>query len=384
MDMEKKILIVAGEASGDLHAANLVDHLKKSLPNARFYGLGGKNMKAAGVEVLFDLTHLAVVGFVEILKHYSLFKKIFGDLIEKTKEIKPDIAILVDYPGFNLRLAKELKKMGVRVVYFISPQVWAWGRQRVTFIQNTIDLMLVLFKFEEDLYSDGKFNVKCVGHPLLDIVKPTVDREEYLDTIGFNKRDPVISLLPGSRHREVLNHLAIMLEAAQKIFQTHGNVQFLICRSSTVRREVFKEIIDKIKIDFPYKIIDDETYNGVNASNLVIVASGTATLETAILNKPMIIIYKVSFLTWVLARIFVKIPHIGLVNVVAGKKIVPELIQFDATPRKIAATSLKILEDKNRRDEISNDFAFLKNTLGVPGAYSRAADEINKFLTPGS
>jgi lipid-A-disaccharide synthase len=378
--METKVLIVAGEASGDCHAANLVNHLKKSLPQARFYGLGGKNMKAAGVELSFDLTSLAVVGFVEILKHYSLFKKIFDGLITKTKEIKPDVAILVDYPGFNLRLAKELKKMGVRIVYFISPQVWAWGRGRVTFIRDTIDLMLVLFKFEEDLYSDGRFNVKWVGHPLLDIVKPTVSRERYLDTIGFKKEGPVISLLPGSRHREVLNHLAIMLQAAQKIFRAQQGAQFFICRSSTVRREVFKEIIDKIPIDFPYKIVDDETYNGVNASDLVLVASGTATLETAVLNKPMIIIYKVSFLTWVLAKACVKIPHIGLVNVVAGKKIVPELVQFDATPRKIAATTLKILEDKNRREKISEDLTALKNSLGAPGAYSRAAQEIAKFL----
>lgn len=378
--MKKKILIVAGELSGDLHAAGLIRRLKALCPDCRFFGLGGKNMKAAGVDISFDLASLAVVGFVEVLKHYPLFKKIFDDILQKAAEEKPDAAILVDYPGFNLRLAKELKKMGIPVIYFISPQVWAWGRERLAFIRKTIGLMLVLFKFEEKLYQDGKFNVKFVGHPLLDTVQPTMSRNEVLDSAGLNKQALTIALLPGSREKEVSNHLPVMLEAARRIHRAKPGVQFLICRSSTVARQTMKSIIEKISIDFPYKILDNETYNGVSASDIAIVASGTATLETAILNKPMVIIYKVTLATWILAKLFVKIPDIGLVNVVAGKRIVPELVQFDATPAKIARTALEILNNPSKREKISLELSNLKNTLGSSGAYARAAEEISKFL----
>ncbi len=378
--MGKKILVVAGEASGDLHAANLVNELKKIYPDAYFYGLGGKNMSAAGVDIAFDLASMAVVGFVEILKHYSEFKKIFYDTLDRTKKERPDAAILVDYPGFNLKLAGELKKMGIPVIYFISPQVWAWGKERIKFIQKTISLMLVLFKFEEELYKQGDFNVKFVGHPLLDVAKPSVNREKLLESIDMDKNLTTISLLPGSRIKEISNLLPVMLHAAEKIYSKKRNVQFLICRAQTIGRQIFKDIIYKTKINFPYKVLDEATYDGINASELAIVASGTATLETAILNKPMVIIYKVSFLTWILAKLCVKIPHIGLVNVVAGHKIVPELIQFEATADKISDQCLQILEDKKLQEKIQADLYALKNTLGIPGAYQRAAEEIRKFL----
>ena len=378
--MEKKILIVAGEASGDIHAAHLVRRLKVLCPELSFYGLGGKNMRAAGVATSFDLTAFAVVGFFEILKNYGRFKKIFDDLVKKTEEEKPVAAILVDYPGFNLRLAQKLKKQNIKVIYFISPQVWAWGKKRIDFIRHHIDLMLVLFKFEEILYQNGQFNVKFVGHPLLDIVRTTTNRQKLLESIGFKPNVLNIALLPGSREREVANHLPVMLKAAQKIYEKFNNAQFLICRSTTVGRELFKNIIDKIKIDFAYKVLDDLTYDGIQASDLVVVASGTATLETAILNKPMVIVYRVSFLTWLLAKALIKIPSIGLVNVVAGQRIVPELVQFDATPNKIAKTTLELLEDKQTLEKIHADLYAVKNTLGIPGAYNRAAEEISKFL----
>ncbi|HQP91951.1 MAG TPA: lipid-A-disaccharide synthase [Candidatus Omnitrophota bacterium] len=378
--MEKKILIVAGEASGDLHASHLIQHLKNSMPDVKFYGLGGRNMKAAGADIVFDLTSIAVVGFFEILKHYSLFKKIFNDILEKTKVEKPDAAILVDYPGFNLRLAKELKNNGIPVIYFISPQVWAWGKNRISFIRKTINLMLVLFKFEETLYKDGKFNVKFVGHPLLDVVKAPKSKQALLSENGLKEGFETIALLPGSRNREILNHLPIMIEAAQKMLKENAKLQFLICRASSVGREVYKTILDNSKIDFPYKMLDDETYNGISACDVAIVASGTATLETAILNKPMVIIYKVSFITWLLAKMFVKIPNIGLVNVVAGQRIVPELVQKDANPKNLAKTTLALLKNKARQEKIHAELYALKNTLGIPGAYSRAANEIKNFL----
>ncbi len=379
--MEKTLVVIAGEASGDLHAAHLVKELKVLYPAGRFYGLGGQKLRAAGVLIWHDLTSLAVVGFVEILKNYGRFKEIFDDTLEKIVALKPDAVILVDYPGFNLRLVRRLKRHGIRVVYFISPQVWAWGRHRVELIRRQVDLMLVLFKFEEDLYSDGAFNVACVGHPLLDAVRPTKTRAAVLADIGFEDRAPVIGLLPGSREREIRSLLPVMLAGSRLIHQRYPRAQFLICRAATVARQLYKDALERAQPEFPYKILDDDTYNGVEASDVVLVASGTATLETAILNRPMIILYKVSLLTWLLAKLYIRIPHIGLVNVVAGKKIVPELIQFDANPKKVAAAFGALWEDTARLEAIRRALAGVKAALGAPGASRRAAEQIASFLS---
>lgn len=381
--MPKKILIIAGEASGDLHASELLVELKKQYPGLYAFGLGGEKLKNAGADIMMDLTKLAVVGFFEILRNYWKFRRIFYDILKKTDAVKPDAAILVDYPGFNLKLAAELKKRDIRVIYFISPQVWAWGKKRVDFIRSHIDLMLVLFKFEEILYggsADNGFRVKCVGHPLLDAIRPTKTPQQLMDEFGLRRTGRTIALLPGSRMREVTQLLPVMLRSAQAIFRKEPQAQFLICRAPTIPRQIIKDLIEATDIDFPYKVMENETYNGLEASDFAIVASGTATLETAILNKPMVIVYKVSLLTWLLAKLLIKIPYIGLVNVVAGEKIVPELVQFDATPKKIAAAVLAILGDKQKMEKIHAELYALKNTLGIPGACRRAAEEISKFL----
>ncbi len=378
--MEKTLVVIAGEASGDLHAAHLVEELKTLYPSGRFYGLGGEKMRAAGVTLWHDLTQLAVVGFVEILRHYGRFKQVFEETLGKIVALKPDAVILVDYPGFNLRLVRKLKRHGIRVVYFISPQVWAWGRERMQLIRRHVDLMLVLFKFEEDLYSDGVFNVTCVGHPLLDAVRPSKTRRQLLADVGFEDRAPVVGLLPGSREHEVRSLLPVMLEAAQLIHKKYPRAQFLICRAATVARQLYKDAIDRFKLEFPYKILDDDTYSGIQASDAVLVASGTATLETAILNRPMIILYKVTLLTWIMAKMCIRIPHIGLVNVVAGKKVVPELIQFDANPKKVAATFSVLWDDAARLEATRSALARVKAALGAPGASRRAAEAIASFL----
>ncbi|MDD5138151.1 MAG: lipid-A-disaccharide synthase [Candidatus Omnitrophota bacterium] len=381
--MPKKILIIAGEASGDLHASELLVELKKQYPGLYAFGLGGEKLKNAGADIMMDLTRLAVVGFFEILKNYWKFRRIFYDVLKKTDAVKPDAAVLVDYPGFNLKLAAELKKRGIKVIYFISPQVWAWGGKRVDFIRSHIDLMLVLFKFEEILYggrTDSGFRVKFVGHPLLDAIRPTKTPQQLMDEFGLRRTGRTIALLPGSRMKEVTQLLPVMLKSAQAIFRKEPQAQFLICRAPTIPRQVIKDLIETTNIDFPYKVLENETYNGLEASDFAIVASGTATLETAILNKPMVIVYKVSLLTWLLAKLLIKIPYIGLVNVVAGEKIVPELVQFDATPKKIASTVLSILGDKQKMEKIHAELYALKNTLGIPGACRRAAEEIAAYL----
>lgn len=380
--MEKTLVIIAGEASGDLHASHLVEELKTLYPSARFYGLGGGKLRAVGVNLWHDLTALAVVGFVEVLKNYGRFKRIFDDTLEKIVALRPDAVILVDYPGFNLRLVRALKGHGIRVVYFISPQVWAWGRQRIRLIRRHVDLMLVLFKFEEDLYGDGAFKVTCVGHPLLDAVRPTRTRAELLADIGFEDRAPVVGLLPGSREREIRALLPVMLAGSRLIHKKYPRSQFLICRAATVPRQFYKDALDAATPEFPYKILDDNTYNGIEASDVVLVASGTATLETAILGRPMLILYKVSVLTWLMAKLCIRIPHIGLVNVVAGKKVVPELIQFDANPKKVAAAFGALWEDTAQLEATRRALAGVKAGLGAPGASRRAAEAIASFLTP--
>lgn len=378
--MEKTLVVIAGEASGDLHAARLVEDLRVPYPSARFYGLGGEKLRAAGVTLWHDLTQLAVVGFIEILRNYGRFKRIFDDTLGKIAALKPDAVILVDYPGFNLRLVRELKKRGIRTVYFISPQVWAWGRGRMALIRSHVDLMLVLFRFEEELYRDDAFNVTWVGHPLLDAVRPSKTRRQLLAEVGFEDRAPVVGLLPGSREREVRSLLPVMLGAAQRIHKKYPRSQFLVCRAATVARQLYKDAIDRFNLEFPYKILDDDTYNGVEASDAVLVASGTATLETAIINRPMLILYRVSLLTWLMAKLCIRIPYIGLVNVVAGRKVVPELIQFDATPDKVAVAFGALWDDAARLEATRSALAAVRASLGTPGASRRAAEAIASFL----
>jgi len=378
--MEKTLVVIAGEASGDLHAAHLIKELKTLYPEGRFFGLGGEKLRAEGITLWHDLTQLAVVGFVEVLKHYSHFKRIFDDTLTRIIMLKPDAVILVDYPGFNLRLARELKKHGICVIYFISPQVWAWGRGRITLIHKSVDLMLVLFKFEEDVYQDGALKVTWVGHPLLDAVRPAKTRPQLLTDIGFTDQAPVVALLPGSRVREIRALLPIMLKSASLIHKQYPQAQFLICRAGTVPRQLYKDAIERLKPEFPYKILDDDTYSGIEASDIVLVASGTATLETAILVRPMIILYTISLLTWLIAKVCVRIPNIGLVNVVAGRPIVPELIQFDATPSKVFSTFRSLWDDPERLAQIHADLTSVKESLGTTGAARRAAEAIASFL----
>jgi len=367
----KKIIIVAGEASGDLHAANLVRAIRDIQPEVKFYGLGGNKMQVAGVELFYDLTRLSVVGFSEVIKHLKTIRRIFKQLLKNIDEIKPDAAILVDYPGFNLRLAKELKKRNIKVIYYISPQIWAWGLNRVHLIKRVVDKMIVILKFEEGLYKKYGVDVSFVGHPLLDIVKPTASKVEFLKSVGLDINKTTIALLPGSRHKEVEGLLPIMLRAAQIIRQRYPLTQFLLLKSSTVNEEIFRKILASTNLSLTAVI--DQTYNGLNASEFAIVTSGTATLETAILQVPMVIIYRVSFLTWLFIRKMLKIPYIGLVNVVVGKKIVPECLQYEATPEIIAKNILEIMESPERLSATKNELIKLGRSLGENGASNRAA-----------
>jgi len=335
-------------------------------------------MKEAGAEIYYDLTDIAVIGFFEILKNLSKFKTAFRLLLEKIDEIKPDVVILIDYPGFNLKIAQEIKKRNIPIIYYISPQVWAWGRNRIKLITNLIDKMIVVFKFEENLYKGEKIDTYFAGHPLIDIVKTTKSKKDIIADYNLSASKFIITLMPGSRENEVRKNLPIMLEAASLIQEKLKNTQFLIIQSSSVSRLLFEEILKKAKVRA--KLITNEVYNVLGASDFAIICSGTATLESAILKTPLVIVYKISFLSWLFIRHLIKIPYIGLVNIVRGKKIIPEFIQYNANPERIAQFIIDCLTDTDKIKSIKEELLKVKELLGLPGASKRAAEVVVDFL----
>ncbi|MBU2540573.1 MAG: lipid-A-disaccharide synthase [Candidatus Omnitrophica bacterium] len=378
----KTIFIVAGETSGDRHGASLVKALQDKHLEIKFFGLGGKYLQEAGVKLLFNITDLAVVGFFEVLHNLAKFRSIFVKTLNEIKRIKPACCILIDYPGFNLRLARELKKMHIPVIYYISPQVWAWHRSRVKLIKKYVDKMIVVFEFEKEFYRRFGIEAEFVGHPLLDAVEIKKDSNQLIKKYNLKKEKTTIALLPGSRKKEIQKLLPIMLESARIIDKNNQrNTQFIFIQSNTLNNDSsLTPLLEGFKDLDLIKVSEDEIYDCLSASDLAIVASGTATLETALTSTPMVIIYKLNLLSWMLARLLVKIPYIGLVNVVAGEKVVPELIQFKAQPRLIGRACLELLSDKGKYQEIKLKLDSLKKRLGKVGASKSAAEIIAKLI----
>ncbi|MDP2912577.1 MAG: lipid-A-disaccharide synthase [Candidatus Omnitrophota bacterium] len=367
----KNILIVSGEPSGDLHAANLVNDLKGLNPGLRFFGIGGNRLKKAGVDIVFDISGLALVGAVEVLKNIFTVGRAYGAVISKIDAEKPDLAILVDYPGFNLRLAKALKKRSIPVVYYISPQVWAWGHDRVNIIKRCVAKILVFFKFEEELYKRYDVDAEFVGHPLLDTVRTALPKQEFLKKYGLAENKKTLALLPGSRRIEVKSLLRIMISAARLVEEALQDVQFVVSKHPDLPMSIYE---DAVRDSGPaIKFIEADMYDMVASSDFAIVASGTATLETAIIGTPLVIIYKASLITYCLYRLVAKIAFLGLVNIIAGKEIAPEFLQYDATPEKIAAKVTELLSDGNKLAGIREELARVKASLGPTGASMRAA-----------
>jgi lipid-A-disaccharide synthase len=374
----KKIFIVAGEASGDMHGASLIRAIKQKKAEVCFCGLGGKKMEEAGVELSYNLVDIAVLGLFEVLKKCVTFKKIFDETVAHLDRERFDCVILIDYPGFNLRFAKEVKKRKIPLIYYISPQVWAWDRGRVELIRQLVDKIIVLFKFEEDLYRREGLDVSFVGHPLVDTVKPTLSEKERQQCFNLADDKKTIAFLPGSRQFEVEALLPIMKRAGELIQKQYPSVQFLISRVPSLKKDIFEKLLRDTTITT--RLIDDKTYDVITASDMVIAKSGTVTLETAILQKPMIITYKASFLTYVMTRLLIRLPYIGLVNVVAGKKIVPEYLQYNARPHLIAREALTYLKSEEKRTEFREAVKTIKSRLGEAGASERAAQAVMDFL----
>ena len=372
-------MLIAGEASGDMRAAGLAIALKTLNPSLKLSGIGGEYMRQAKVECFMDITQLAVIGIAEVVKNLSRIKKVFDQTLKQIDTTHPDCVILVDYPGFNLRLAKEIKKRGIKVIYFISPQVWAWREKRVLQIKKLVDRMIVLFPFEQNIYKKYGMKVDYVGHPLIDEIIVDKDRTEVLKSIGLSAGKTTIGLMPGSRAKEVERHLRPMLGAAQKLYKQNQRRQFILLKASSVPLKLIEDELSSYK-HLPLKIYDGLLYDGINAMDAAMVASGTATLEIALLKKPMVIIYKTSWLTYAIAKAVIKIPYIGLVNIVAGKKIVEELLQNDATAARLSDAIEAALHNLH----IINELAAVKTALGKPGASLRAARVVLEELHVGS
>lgn len=374
----KKILIVSGEPSGDLHASNLVKDLKALKPGLEFFGLGGGLSRGTGVDVVFDISKLALVGMTEVLKNIFVVGHAYKTVLRAIDDRKPDLAILVDYPGFNLRLAKELKKRSIPVVYYISPQVWAWGRDRVEIIKKCVKKIVVFFKFEEELYKTYGIDAEFVGHPLMDTVRVTSPKDETIKAYDLSKGKPIIALLPGSRMIEVKKLLPVMIEAAKIIDEKMNGVQFVVARHPALPVELYQSITGPSGLDI--RIAAGDTYNILNVSAIAIVASGTATLETSVIGTPFVLIYKASLLTYIIYNFVVKIRFLGLANIIADREIVPELLQYDATPKNTADTVLRILASPQKTAAMRDDLAMVKASLGSPGARARAAAAILPLL----
>ena len=375
---QNNILIIAGEPSGDLHAARLVRDLKSLDSNLEFFGLGGRLSKDAGVDTIFDISKLALVGLAEVLKNIFTVGKVFKGILKRVDQERPCLAILVDYPGFNLRLARELKKRSIPVVYYISPQVWAWGRDRIKIIKECVTKILVFFKFEEDLYKTYGIDAEFVGHPLLGTVKASLSKSEALKKYDFKEGSLKIVLLPGSRATEIKAIFPTMVSAAQKIKEKAPNAQFIIARYEGLPLSMYEDIIKDSGLDI--RIASGDTYNALNASDFAIVTSGTATLETAIIGTPLIITYKANLLTYIAYKLVATIPFIGIVNIIAGKEIAPEFIQYAATPQNMADTVMSIVSDKSRMAGMREELRKVKDSLGYSEASMRSARAIIKLL----
>lgn len=366
-----KIMISVGEASGDLHGASVANALKQLRPEIELVGMGGQAMRTAGVEIIYDIADLGVIGIVEVIKNLRRLFRLRDFLADYMRANRPDALVIIDYPGFNVRLAKVAKKLGIPVISYISPSAWAWGRGRAKEVAETVQRVAAIFPFEADVYREAGANVTFVGHPLLDIVKPNMERAAAFDYFGASPDFPRVLLMPGSRKQEILNLLPDMLAAAEKITQQVPGCQFFLPVASTISREMLRTLLDKYNVHVT--LTNDQTYDLMNICDVAVAASGTATLETSLLKVPTVIIYRVAMLTYLIGKQLVKIPDIGLPNIVAGRRIVPELLQDDVNPEAIAAETVRLLIDGEARRQVLADLEEVHTKLGETGAVNRVA-----------
>ena len=371
-----QILIICGEPSGELHASELTSAIKKINPEIKISGVGSSLLAQAGADIIYDIKGLSVMGLFDVFKKLHKFILLKWLILEKIKEHKFDAVIFVDFSGFNVRLAKAINN-SVPTIYYVSPQVWASRIKRIEVIKKYIRKMIVLFEFEKGFYRKHGVDADFVGHALLDVVKPSMGKDELLNKLSLSGDKTTIALLPGSRKGEINKILPIMLKAAQ-LMRKQINAQFVIAKPKQTDWGIYDRITAKFNLEV--KFVEGNTYDALNIADFALVCSGTATLETAIMQKPFLIIYKMGLLNYLLYRPQVKIPYIGIVNIMAGSKIIPEYIQFQAKPEKIAKKALDLLNNRVELRMMQNELAAVKSSLGQPGAAHRAARIVVDFL----
>ena len=371
-----RILISAGEASGDIHAAAVTAAIKKIDSSAEVFGMGGDALRNAGGEVLFDIKDHGVMGFVEVLKKLPDLFKLRDDFEKVMDERKPDCLITVDYPGFNMKLAKLAHDKGIPVVSYIAPSAWAWHKSRAKKVAKIVDKVACIFPFEYDVYKEAGAPVKFVGHPLVDIVKPKMSQEEAMAFAGKEDGKKLILLMPGSRLMEIEKMLPTLLEAAKLIKKQLPEVSFVMPRAGTIPISLLEEKIKASGLEV--KITEGNNYDLFSVADLALATSGTVTLEAALCGLGSVIVYKTNPVTYFIAKLVVNIPHIGLPNIVAAKSVLPELIQNDFTPAKVAQEALALLESE-RNAKMKEDLAYVKERLGKPGAVGRVAELVLKI-----
>lgn len=366
-----KVMISVGEASGDLHGASVANALKNIQPDIKLFGMGGQAMRSAGVDVVHDIADLGVIGFVEVVKNLPRLFKLRDSLVELMHFERPDVLVVIDYPDFNMRLAAKAKEIGIPVVSYISPSAWAWRKGRAKDVAKVVDRLAAIFPFEADVYREAGANVTFVGHPLLDIVKPSMSRADAYSFFTADPNNPIVLLLPGSRTQEITNLLPVMLAAAEKIVKQVPDCQFYLPVASTISREMLQNILKNYSLKVT--LTDENTYDLMNIANTAIAASGTVTLEAALLKLPCVVIYKMATLTYWLGKILVKIPHFSLPNIVAGRQVIPELLQDAVSADQITRKILPMLLDDQEKNRLQHDLAEVRQKLGDVGAVNRVA-----------
>ena len=373
-----RIMIIAGEASGELHGAGVVAALKARRPEIDILGIGGDRMEMAGCELVYHIERFSVMGLTEVLRHLPFVRRALRRLDGLLESRRPDVLILIDYPDFNLRLARKARNRGIPVLYYISPQVWAWRARRIRTIVNLVDCMAVVFPFEEALYEKTGGKVVFVGHPLLEVLESRQTRADFCAGAGLDPDRPIIGLLPGSRTMEVERMLPAMVGTLRTVQRDLPGVQGVIGLAPTVSRSGLAACLagragsEEGARDVP--VVENSTYEVMNHADLLLVTSGTATLESACFGTPLLVLYRMSRLSWWIARRLVNVPDIGLVNVVAGRRIAPEFLQDEVDPNVLSPVVLDLLREPEKRRAMTRELRQVRDRLGTPGASSRVAE----------
>lgn len=376
VNSSKNIMMVAGEVSGDYIGASLVKELKQLDRSINIFGLGGDRMQEAGMNILYNIKRMAFLGFAEVIKHLPFIKQVQSELIEIIKKENIKYAVLIDYPGFNLNFAKKLKTIGVKIIYYVSPQIWAWGGGRIKKIKKLVDKMLVVFPFEEDLYRKNNINVELVGHPLIERITEYsyLSREELQRKFNLQDKD-IILVMPGSREHEITKIFPEVIKAAIRIAEEY-DMQAVIACSSNIDENIFYSSASS----HDFIVVKGFTYDLMKYSKIGIIKSGTSTLEAGLFGLPMVIVYKTSLLTYLIGKNLVRVDAIGMANIISGEKVVPELIQNEVNNKTVYSECKKILSDENLYSGIKRKLELLKEKLGSAGASARAANIIYSLM----